>query len=98
MGFCSIQKGLFQVEKKEATKLTRATFSPQLVLQAIDDSTEGGWNIPGALCYQNIQQLQKYERGFLFLKGPIVCTAHGLEEEARKIVNFKLVKQEGKCE
>ena len=81
-----------------AKKLTRATFSPPLVLQAIDSSDEGGWNISGAACYRNIQQLNKYERGFLFSKGPIIRAAQDLEREARTIVDFKLVKEEGQSE
>ena len=81
-----------------AKKLTRATFSPPLVLQAIDDSEEGGWNISGAACYRNIEQLKKYDRGFLFSKGPIIKAAKDLENKAKKIVDFKLVKEEGKCE
>ena len=81
-----------------AKKLTRATFSPPLVLQAIDDSEEGGWNISGAACYRNIEQLKKYDRGFLFSKGPIIKAAKDLENEAKKIVDFKLVKEERICE
>ena len=81
-----------------AKKLTRAAFSPPLVLQAIDNSAESGCNISGAACYRNIQQLKKYERGFLFSKGPIVRAARDLENGAKKMIDFKLVQEEGKSE
>ena len=52
--------------KKEATKLTCACFSPAKVLRQADQSEEGSFNLTGAGCFRAIQKLKKYKRGFLF--------------------------------
>ena len=85
-------------KSKMAKKITQATYSPPLVLQSINNLGQGGFNFSGATCYRNIEKLAKYERGFLFSKGLIVRASRYLENEAKKIINWNLVRNEGKIE
>ena len=85
-------------DKKVATKMTRAVFSPPKVLRKTDKSEEGSYNISGAACFRSIQQLKKYERGFLFSKSSIVRAANQLEVHAKTIIDWDLIKEEGEAE
>ena len=84
--------------KKEDTKLTRVCFSPPKVLRQADHSKEGSFNLTGAGCFRKIQKLKKYKRGFLFSQATITRVAKELEEEAKQIVDWHLIKIEGEGE
>ena len=80
--------------KKEATKLTRACFSPPKVLRQADQSEEDSFNLTGAGCFRAIQKLKKYEHGFLFSQATITIAVKELEEEAKENVDWHLIKIE----
>ena len=59
-------------------KIVRMEFCAWKVLRAIDSSEQGGLNITGANIYRQVQHLEKYERGFLVSKGPVVRASKDL--------------------
>ena len=87
-----------QHNSNTATKMARAIFTPAKVLKMVDNSDQGGCNISGAACYRTIQNLKKYQRGFLFSKSSIVRAANKLEIEAKSINNYKLINEENEGE
>ena len=80
------------ITKTKAQKMVRVILSPWRILKGIDLSHQGGLNITGAAIYFLIQSLEKYERGFLFSKTPVVNPSKSLEEEATKYIDWTSIK------
>ena len=89
-----LQNKTIQVVKK----LARIEFCAWKVLRAIDSSEQGGLNITGAAIYQSVQQLQKYERGFLISKGPVVRASRELEQKVKTMIDWHVVRLPGEGE
>jgi hypothetical protein len=78
-------------------KLVRIEFAGWKVLRGIDGTEQGGLNITGAGIYQEVQKLNKYERGFLVSKSTVFRASMHLKQEARKLIDFKLVEITGQA-
>ena len=76
-----------QHNTNKATKMIRAIFTPAKVLKMVDNSDQGDSNRSRAACYRTIQNLKKYQRGFLFSKSSIIRALNSLEIEAKSIKN-----------
>ena len=57
-----------------------------------DECDQGGVNVSGCGQIREVQDLRNYERGILPSKTPIVLAGKRLEEEARKYVDWELIK------
>ena len=78
------------VEKTELKKVTRDVFRPWKLRKKCDESDQGGINVSGCGQIREVQNLQRYERGFLPAKSPIARAGKKLEEEARKYIDWEV--------
>ena len=77
-------------QKAELTKMSRDIFCPWKLRKKCDKCDQGGINASGCGQIREVQDLQRYKRGLLPHKTPIVRAGKHLEEEARKYIDWEL--------